>query len=303
MSVDDDTSKQGSQQTQSKERAYGSGNPPPAPKPEAVEFSVGTLGTKAKNGLYVAGEIGVFVQGTIRDFPDMLRRYVPEMFRQFGTLIISSALVLWMMMFIMGLECGIEAGYVLKQIGAPLYAGVFNAYCGLRECSVYMWSWILAAKVGCGFVAELGSMRISEEIDAMEVMGVKSKSYLVGTRISAAMLAFPFLWFTGLGMLYLGQYVMTVLYVGEVSPGGYFYIFWLYQSPYDLVVTFIKVFIESLVICGVGLYYGYNASGGPVGVGQATAKSMILNMVMISIIGALGTLIFFGIEVNAPISN
>lgn len=301
MSVEDDTTKQDS-------RAQGNGGTfgnksRGAPKPQPVEVSPGSLAMKAKNGLYVAGEIGVFVQGTIRDFPDMLRRYVPEMFRQFGTLIISSALVLWMMMFIMGLECGIEAGFVLKQIGAPLYSGVFGAYCGLRECSVYMWGWILAAKVGCGFVAELGSMRISEEIDAMEVMGVKSKSYLVGTRIAAAMLAFPFLWLTGLGMLYLGQYLMVVVNIGEVSSGGYLYIFWLYQSPYDLVVTFIKVAVISLAVCGIGLYYGYNASGGPVGVGQATAKSMILNMVLISVLAALGTLVFFGIEVNAPISN
>ena len=301
MSVEDDTTKQSSQKQSAS--PFGSGNPPKAPKPQPVEISAGSLAGKVKNGLYVAGEIGVFTQGTIRDFPDMVRRYVPEMFRQLGTLIISSALVLWMMMFIMGLECGIEAAYVLKQIGAPLYSGVFNAYCGLRECSVYMWGWILAAKVGCGYVAEIGSMRISEEIDAMEVMGVKSKSYLIGTRIAAAMIAFPFLWLTGLGMLYLGQYLMTVVNVGEVSPGGYFYIFWLYQSPYDLFASFTKVMVESVLICGIGLYYGYHAGGGPVGVGQATAKSMILNMVLISVIGALGTLFFWGIEVNAPISN
>jgi len=127
MSVEDDTTQQNSQQTQGNGRAYGSGNPPAAPKPEPIVFSAGSIITKFKNGVTIAGEIGVFTQGTMRDFPDMIRRYVPEMFRQLGTLIISSALVLWMMMFIMGLECGIEAAYVLKQIGAPLYSGVFNA--------------------------------------------------------------------------------------------------------------------------------------------------------------------------------
>ena len=296
MSVDDDTKQVGTSNGDSKA-------PPKAPAPEPVHVSFSTIGSRFRAGMRTAGEIGVFTQGTIRDFPDMVRRYIPEMFRQLGLLIVGSALVLWMMMFIMGLECGLEAGYVLKQIGAPLYSGVFNAYCGLRECSVYMWGWILAAKVGCGYVAEIGSMRISDEIDAMEVMGVKSKSYLVGTRIMSALIAFPFLWATGLGMLYLGQYLMTVVNIGEVSPGGYFYIFWLYQSPYDLFASLTKVMVESLVICGVGLYYGYHAGGGPVGVGQATAKSMILNMVLISVIGALGTLFFWGIDVNAPISN
>jgi len=76
---------------------------------------------------------------------------------------------------------------------------VFTSYCGLREMAPYMWAYILAAKVGCGLVAELGSMRIAEEIDAMEVMGVDSMVYLVGARIVAAWLAMPFLFLVGLG--------------------------------------------------------------------------------------------------------
>lgn len=281
----------------------GQDGPPKAPKPADIDLSLSMVGTRIRNGFTEAGEIGRFTADTVRDFPDMFRRYVPEVFRQAGILVFSSALIMWFMMFIMGAQCGLEASYTLKQIGAPIYSAVFDAYCGLRELGPYMWGWILAAKVGCGYVAEIGSMRISDEIDALEVMGIKSKSYLVGTRIAATAIAVPFMYFVGMAILYSAMYLITVVNLGGVSPGGFLYLFWLYQSPYDTFAVLTKVMVESLAIVGVALYYGYNASGGPVGVGRATAKSMIINLVLISIIGTIGTLFFWGLETNAPIAN
>jgi phospholipid/cholesterol/gamma-HCH transport system permease protein len=276
---------------------------PRAPKAQDIDLSLSAVTARIKGGFTEAGEIGRFTAETVKDFPDMFRRYVPEVFRQAGVLIFSSALIIWFMMFIMGGQCGLEASYTLKQIGAPLYSSVFDAYCGLRELSVYMWGWILAAKVGCGFVAEIGSMRISDEVDAMEVMGIKSKSYLVGTRIAATIIAVPFMYAVGLAILYMAMYLITVVNLGGVSPGGFLYLFWLYQSPYDSLAVMSKIMAESVVIVGVGLFYGYNASGGPVGVGRATAKSMIINLVLISLIGTIGTLAFWGLDTNAPIAN
>jgi phospholipid/cholesterol/gamma-HCH transport system permease protein len=274
-----------------------------APREKDIEISFSAVTHQLRNGLQTAGEIGLFTTRTIRDFPDMFRHYVPEVFRQAGILILSSGLIIWFMMLIMGAECGLEAGYTLRQIGAPLYSGTFDAYCGLRELSVYMWGWILSAKVGCGFVAELGSMRISDEIDAMEVMGIKSKSYLVGTRVAATFLAVPFMYVVGLGILYIGMYMITVVNLQEVSSGGFLYIFWLYQNPYDFLAALSKVMAESIAIVGVGLFYGYNVTGGPVGVGRYTARSMIINLVLISLIGTIGTLAFWGVDTNAPIAN
>ncbi|WP_246393884.1 ABC transporter permease [Pseudonocardia pini] len=274
-----------------------------APAPKDVDLGLSAITTRIRNGFEEAGDIGRFTADTVKDFPDMFRRYVPEVFRQAGIMIFSSALIIWFMMFIMGGQCGLEASYTLKQIGAPLYSAVFDAYCGLRELSVYMWGWILAAKVGCGFVAEIGSMRIADEVDAMEVMGIKSKSYLVGTRIAATIIAVPFMYAVGLAILYCAMYLITVVNLGGVSPGGFLYLFWLYQSPYDSFAVMCKIMAESIVIVGVGLYYGYNARGGPVGVGRATAKSMIINLVLISVIGTIGTLAFWGLDANSPIAN
>ena len=82
------------------------------------------------------------------------------------------------MVFILGLSCGIEAAYLNRQYGAPAYAGVFTAWCDLREMVPYMFGYIMAAKVGTGIVAELGAMRINEEIDALEVIGVRPITFL-----------------------------------------------------------------------------------------------------------------------------
>jgi phospholipid/cholesterol/gamma-HCH transport system permease protein len=255
-----------------------------------------------KEALGSIGDIMKFSGSVIRSFPDV-RKYSSEVVHQAGILILTSGLIIWLMQGVMGTVCGLEASYTLKQIGAPIYSGVFNAWCGLREMAPFMWGYIFSAKVGCGLVAELGSMRIADEIDAMEVMGVKSRSYLVGTRILAAWIAIPFLYTVGLGVMYLGEYFMTVVNLGNVSSGGYLYIFWLYQNPLDFLFSQIKIMGMGTVIVFVGCYYGFTASGGSVGVGKNTAKSMMLNMVMVHIVGLLGTQVFWGATPNAPISN
>jgi phospholipid/cholesterol/gamma-HCH transport system permease protein len=248
------------------------------------------------------GEIAKFSATVLRGIPGV-RRYATEVLHQAGILILSSGMIIWFMEAVIGTTCGLEASYSLKQIGAPLYSGVFNAYCGLRELAPYMWGYIFAAKVGCGLVAEIGSMRIAEEVDAMEVMGIHSLRYLVGTRVLAVWIAMPFLFTVGLGCIYLTMYLTTVTGLQGVSPGGYLYIFWLYQNPLDFMYSLSKAFAMTTVITFVACYYGFTARGGPVGVGKNTAKSMMVNMVLIHIIGLLGTQLFWGLAPNAPIAN
>ncbi|GAA5155623.1 ABC transporter permease [Pseudonocardia eucalypti] len=248
------------------------------------------------------GEVIRFAGTVLRDLPKV-RGFGAEVLQQAAVLVLSSGLIIWAMEFIIGTMCGTEASYTLKQIGAPLYSGVFNAWCGLRELAPYMWGYIFAAKVGCGLVAELGSMRIADEIDAMEVMGINARVYLVGTRVLASWLAIPFLFTVGIGVMFVAEYLVTVAILGDVSPGGYLYNFWLFQNPADFLYSQAKALVMGTVIVLVGCYYGFTASGGPNGVGGNTAKSMMVNMVLIHIVGVLGTQLFWGADPNAPISN
>jgi phospholipid/cholesterol/gamma-HCH transport system permease protein len=230
-------------------------------------------------------------------------RFFGEALRQAGVLILSSTLVIWGLIFIIGLQCGIEGAYFTRAQGAPAYAGVFAAWCDLRELVPYAFGYMMAAKVGTGIVAEIGSMRISDEVDALEVMGISSMTFLCATRLLAAWLVLPFMYLAGIGAGFFASYLAVVQQIGEVSSGGFFLIFWLFQNPPDLLFSVIKAMAMATVIVLVGCYYGYTASGGPVGVGTATAKSMVLNIVMVHLIGMLGTQLFWGANPRAPIGG
>lgn len=250
------------------------------------------------------GEIMKFFGQAFGDvFNGKVFRFFGEALRQAGILILGSTMVIWGMVFILGLQCGIEGAYFNRSVGAPAYAGVFAAWCDLREMVPYMFGYIMSAKVGTGIVAELGAMRISDEIDALEVMGVPPITFLAATRILAAWMVLPFVYLASIGAGFFASWLAVVKQIGEVSSGGYFLIFWMFQNPPDLLYSVIKGMTMATVIVAVGCYYGYSASGGPVGVGQATAKSMILNMVMVHIIGMMGTQLFWGANPRAPIGG
>jgi phospholipid/cholesterol/gamma-HCH transport system permease protein len=230
-------------------------------------------------------------------------KFFGEALRQAGVLILSSTLVIWGLIFIIGLQCGIEGAYFNRAVGSPSYAGVFAAWCDLRELVPYAFGYMMAAKVGTGIVAELGSMRISDEIDALEVMGISGMTFLCATRLLASWLVLPFMYICAIGAGFLASYLVVVQQIGDVSSGGFFLIFWQFQNPPDLLFSLIKAMAMATVIVLVGCYYGYNASGGPVGVGTATAKSMVVNIVSVHLIGMLGTQLFWGANPRAPIGG
>jgi phospholipid/cholesterol/gamma-HCH transport system permease protein len=251
--------------------------------------------------------VGVMMRFAGEAFGDIFNgrvfRFFGETMRQAGILILGSALVIWAMVFILGLQCGIEGAYFTRSTGSPGFAGVFTAWCDLREMVPYMFGYIMSAKVGTGIVAELGAMRINEEIDALEVMGVRPITFLAATRLLAAWIVLPFIYTAAVGVAFFASYLAVVEQIGEVSSGGYSLVFWMFQNPPDLLFSIIKGMAMATAIVAVGCYYGYTASGGPVGVGQATAKSMILNMVLVHLIGMMGSQMFWGTNPRAPIGG
>ncbi len=252
-----------------------------------------SFGEIVKFGSRVAGQVA-----SLR-----VLKFFGETLRQAGILIVSSTLVIWGLVFFIGLECGIEGAYFTQSDGTPAYSGVFAAWCDLRELVPLVFGYMMAAKIGTGIVAELGSMRISDEIDALEVMGISGITFLCATRLLAALLVLPFVYLCSVGAGFLASYLAVVQQIGVVSSGGFFLIFWEFQNPPDLIYSLIKAMTMAVVIVIVGCYYGYNASGGPVGVGTATAKSMVLNLVAVHLIGMLGTQLFWGANPRAPIGG
>jgi phospholipid/cholesterol/gamma-HCH transport system permease protein len=230
-------------------------------------------------------------------------KFIGETVRQAGILITGSALLVLGLVFILGLQCGIEGAYAAKSVGATSATGAITALCDLREVIPYAFGYMMAAKVGTGFVAEIGSMRISDEIDALEVMGFDAVLYLGSTRLLGTWLVLPFLYMIAVAVGFLASYMATVVQLGQVSKGGYLQLFWQFQSPTDFLYAGIKVFAMATFIVLVCIYYGYNVSGGPVGVGKATAQSMVANILGIHMIGLVGTQLFWGGNARAPIGG
>jgi phospholipid/cholesterol/gamma-HCH transport system permease protein len=254
--------------------------------------------------LAATGEIAAFAGKALAEVWSLrVLRFFGESLRQCGILIVGSTAIIWTLMFILGLQCGIEGAYFTAAQGAPSAAGVFTALCDLREVTPLAFGYMMAAKVGTGIVAELGAMRISEEIDALEVMGINSMTFLCATRLLAAWLVLPFMYMAGIGAGFLASYIAVVKQIGYVSSGGYLLLFWQFQSATDCLFSMVKAMSMATAIVLVACYYGYTASGGPVGVGKATAKSMVLNLVLVHIIGMLGTQIFWGANPRAPIGG
>src|SRR5436853_4157624 len=265
---------------------------------------MGELVAAPKGWIESFGDLVKFIAQVFREiFGLRVFKFFGEALRQAGILIVGSTLVIWGLVFISGLECGIEGAYFNRATGVPAYSGVFAAWCDLRELVPYAFGYMMSAKVGTGIVAELGSMRISDEIDALEVMGIDSVLFLCATKLLAAWMVLPFMYMAAVGAGFFASYLAVVQQVGDVSSGGYFLIFWMFQNPPDLLYSVIKGMTMATAIVLVGCYYGYHASGGPVGVGTATAKSMVLNIVLVHLIGMLGTQLFWGANPRAPIGG
>jgi phospholipid/cholesterol/gamma-HCH transport system permease protein len=239
----------------------------------------------------------------VKVFNGRVLKFIGETVRQAGILITGSAIIVIGLVFVLGLQCGIEGAYAAKSVGATSATGAITALCDLREVIPYAFGYMMSAKVGTGFVAEIGSMRISDEIDALEVMGFDSILHLGSTRLLGTWMVLPFLYTTSVAFGFLASYLAVVVQLGQVSPGGYLQLFWQFQSPIDFFYSGIKCLFMATFIVLVCIYYGYHVSGGPVGVGKATAQSMVANILGVHLIGLVGTQLFWGGNAHAPIGG
>nr|WP_166677850.1 ABC transporter permease [Amycolatopsis arida] len=182
-----------------------------------------------------------------------------------------------------GIVVGLQGYAALDQIGTAAFAGFASAYINTREIAPLVAGLALSATVGAGFTAQLGAMRISEEVDALEVMGVPSLPYLVTTRIIAGFIAVIPLYIIGLLMSYLGSRIVTV-YFYDQSAGTYDHYFNLFLPPQDVFISFAKVLIFAVFIILSHCYYGYRATGGPAGVGVAVGRAVRTTIVTVAIV-------------------
>jgi phospholipid/cholesterol/gamma-HCH transport system permease protein len=201
-----------------------------------------------------------------------------------------------------GTVVGLQGFAALSQIGTSAFAGFLSAYFNTREIAPLAASLALSSTVGSGFTAQLGAMRISEEIDALEVMAVRSMPYLVTSRIIAGFVAIIPLYTVGLLTSYLAARTITVSVYGQ-SAGTYDHYFSLFLPAEDVVWSFVKVMIFSVAIILTHCFYGYRASGGPAGVGVAVGRSVRTSIVIISILDFFLSLAIWGATTTVRVAG
>lgn len=182
--------------------------------------------------------------------------------------------------FFAGTEVGIQGYASLSQLGVAKFTAFISAYFNTREVAPLVSAIALAATVGCGYTARLGAMRISEEIDALEVMGIPSLPFLVTTRMIAAFLAVIPLYVVALFASYLSPRLITVFIYGQ-SAGTYDHYFIQFLPPIDMVWSFLKLIVLAVMVILIHCYHGYTASGGPAGVGTAVGRAIRSSIVTI----------------------
>lgn len=212
-----------------------------------------------------------------------------------GAMIVGGGMifVIFSMSFFTGTEVGLQGFKGLEQIGAEAFTGLIGSFANTREVTPLIAGVAFAAQVGAGFTAELGAMRISEEIDALEVMSVPSKAYLVATRVVAALLAIIPLYLISLFASFFATKLVSTMFFG-LSSGVYDYYFRLYLPPIDIFYSLVKAGIFATVVALIHCYYGYHASGGPAGVGVAVGRAIRLSIVTVVVLNLVLSLIFWG---------
>jgi len=253
----------------------------------------------------------LFYIRVIRSVPRTIANYGKEIVRLLAEVALGSGSlaviggtvgVIFAMCFFTGTAVGIQGYAALNQLGTAALTGFISAYFNTREIAPIVAGIALAATVGCGFTAQLGAMRISEEVDALEVMAIPSLPFLVTTRVIAGLVAVVPLYIVGLLASYWATR-LTVTKINGQSSGTYDHYFTTFLPPGDVLWSFVKVLIFAVVVILIHCYYGYYASGGPAGVGVAVGLAVRTSIVAINVVDLLASMAIWGTNVTVRLAG
>jgi phospholipid/cholesterol/gamma-HCH transport system permease protein len=281
--------------------------PTPAPTAEAVPLRqrsapFAASARRLRRQLIWLGLLTVFVARIVASIPRVVVHHRREVLRLLGEVTFgggllavaaSTVLVVGILSAALGVQIGLEGYQGLQIIGLGPLAGFLSAFGNTRELAPLITAFGLAAQMGCKFTAQLGAMRVTEEIDALEVMAIPSLPYLVTTRLLAALIATPPLYLLALSGSYLATQ-LTVVAVADQGSGTYLHYFEAFLTEHDIILSVLKVVVFAVLVTIIHCYYGFTAEGGPEGVGRAAGRAIRASIVTIAFSDMLMTLLFWG---------
>jgi phospholipid/cholesterol/gamma-HCH transport system permease protein len=249
-----------------------------------------------------AGELGVFTAETLRALIGT-PRYFAECLKQAAAIVKGTSFLLLAMNVFLGISVANFGFFFLRSIGASDFTGAFTGLLTQRQTSVTMFGYVIAAKVCCGFAAELGAAKIQEEVDAYESTGVDTRQLIVGTRILAVIMFVPLATVISIVGQTLGNFISIVVIQQGQSPHTFFSVSDSVQSIQGEFYTMLTVGAIGVSCAIVGCFYGLRAKGGPAGVGEVVARSLVLNLIIIHVLSALFGVIFYANHTAIPIAS
>jgi phospholipid/cholesterol/gamma-HCH transport system permease protein len=257
------------------------------------------------------GEQALFYGESVRYMPLALRRYGKETVRLIAEMTLGTGALLLIggtvgvaafMTLASGGVIAVQGYSSLGDIGIEALTGFLSAFLNVRIVAPIIAGIALAATIGAGATAQLGAMRIAEEIDATEAMAIHSVAYLVSTRIIAGLVAIIPLYSLATLAAFFSARTITV-YVNGQSGGLYDHYFNTFLNPTDLLWSFLQAIVMAVAVMLIHTYYGYNASGGPVGVGVAVGQAVRASLITVVVITLFIALAVYGASGNFNLSG
>nr|WP_067568754.1 ABC transporter permease [Nocardia acidivorans] len=240
----------------------------------------------------------------LRSIPVALTRYRAETIRLItditwgkGSIIVGGGTVPMLMVLgvVMGAGTGIEAFAMLDLLGMGPLTGIISSFANTRELAPIAAGIGFAAQAGCRMTAEIGAMRISEEIDALESLGLRSIPFVVTTRVIAGAVAIVPTFLVALILAYLSCATVVVAIHGQ-SSGVYYHYFFQFVAGWDMIAAVIKVLVFVTAIILIHCYQGFFATGGPEGVGIAAGRAVRASFVAIIALDMVLTIVLWGVD-------
>lgn len=259
------------------------------------------------NAVAKVGHIVVFFARIVASMPSAVRRYNHEFIRVLadiswgnGSIVVGGGTIGVAMVLgaTAGALIGVEGYNALNLLGLGPATGLLSSFVGTRELAPIMIGLAFTVQAGCRFTAHLGAMRINEETDALDVLGVNSISYLVTTRVAASVMAAVPLFIATLAVAYVSCQGVVFLSAGQ-SSGTYLHYFGMFVSGQDVVFATLKAAVFVFAAATLQCYYGYYAAGGPAGVGVAAGRAMRAAITVVIVLNMLLTMALWGVESGA----
>jgi phospholipid/cholesterol/gamma-HCH transport system permease protein len=257
---------------------------------------LGRVGRSALNQLGAAARVSVLMVDTVAWIvvaplrgKGLRIKAAVESFVEFG---VRSLPIVGMICFLVGVIIALQSSYTLEKWGANRFIATLVAVSALREMAPLMSAIIITGRSGSAITAEIGTMKVGEEIDALEVMGLNPIKYLVVPKFMAMLTAVPCVTLIAMFIMIFGGFFASVVVVG-VDPTIYIDQTTKSLAEKDLVVGLVKSVFFGVAICWVGVYRGLQVEGGAEGVGKMTTSSVVTSIFLIIIVDLVFTVLFY----------